>query len=374
MKFVTTAVFALTALSILSVPNFAKDAPRGLSAHDGIAIPGSEQLFAVTITAQDLAAAKIAPGGWWNDDPEFDGIMDPTAEPGSLSLVISAVFGKPDNDPSEVRTAVTPYTNTPASRRAFEHMAATDMKYYGATIAGPLVGERSRYMELKATKDADPSRSLRVQYGRYIARIDATGASAAISTQNLASLGRQVVERLKALDAGKLAIPPLPELARALPAPEMFSVSMGSAVQDRDSFAWVWTKKHGGRLVISPKLRAVLLADPAAGKAVMRRYTVGGAPGNIVEVVVMPFVDAGGAARYFKASFAENLKATPRSDDSQIVLTQPDSDFQAYQAAFRAGRSAVEVTCWAPYGQISPACKAAVQHLANQVRDNLSRR
>ncbi len=374
MKIISAVALAVTALAIFAGSCFAKDAPKGLSARDGISIPGPEQLLAVTITAQDLATAKAAPGGWWNDEPEFDGIMDPAAEPGSLSLVVSAVYGKPDNDPSEMRTAVTPYTDAAASRHAFEHMAAADAKSYGATIPGPQVGEHCRYMELKATKDADPQRSLRIQYGRYIARIDAVSGAAAISTQGLASLGRLVVERLKALDAGKLAVPPLPELAKAFPAPEIFSVTTGSATLDRDSFAWIWTQKVNGRAAASPKLRAILEGDAAAGRAVVRYYTVRGAPGNIVGVVVMPFSDVGGASRYFKETFAEDAKAIPSADDTKIVLSQPDSDFPYYRASFRAGRHAVQVTCGAPYLKTLPACKAAVQRLATQVKDNLSRR
>ena len=69
--------------------------------------PTPEQVAAAGVQASDLEKIKLAPGGWWNDAPEFNGRLYTSLGPPPVEVfVMTHVFGLPDNDPSGVATAL----------------------------------------------------------------------------------------------------------------------------------------------------------------------------------------------------------------------------------------------------------------------------
>jgi hypothetical protein len=329
--------------------------------------PTPEQLFAACLHAADLGT--LQPAGWWDDEPEFNGRFDP--RPGLVFYLVGSVIGQPDNDPANVSTTLSLYTDPAASAAAFAATAATDTTKYGDVVAGPPVGDESRYLR-SAKTGSEANASVRFRRGRYLGRIDFGGAGAAVDNATLARLAQLVIARLNDLDAGKLVAPPLPALAERLPdAGDPLGPILGTAAGT--SVWWSWIRDpETHRMRISPQLREVLHKTVGNGVPVARAYQLGAQPDNKVSVTIMPFINAQAAAQYRQEDAREQQIPVPPDNDQQITPRRLAGDNGAYDdVQFRRGRYVADVACWAPFGQTSPACAAAVRAVAERLAERL---
>jgi hypothetical protein len=337
-------------------------------------VPAPEQLLAATLHADDLANAKIEPGGWWDDAPEFNDRLESDASPGMLALVMGHVVGRPDEAPAELATSLRLYRAAAASADDFAATAALDRQDYGTAVEGPKLGDQSRYLRQAADDQHEGGAALRFQYGRYLARIDVGGKAGSLAPDQLAALGKIVIQRLAAIDAGKLSAPALPDLAKSLPPAESaFAPVLGTATMARQAWSWIWSNRNSS-LVVSPRLAAMLRDETSAGGApVMRRYVIAAAPSNVAEVTLMPFPDGDTAAQYLAEIKREDpRRAAITSDEGDVTISPPIPDVApAYRADLRAGRYVVEVSCFAPFAPTASGCETAVTVLAERAKRGL---
>lgn len=334
-------------------------------------VPSPEQLLTAAIHADDIA--DINPGGWWNDVPEFNGKLEPDTGPDAITFVVAHVFGKPDDGPAEVATALHLYAKAAAAADAFDTSAETDKRDYGEVIDGPKVGDQSRYLHQAADSEHEGGVALRFRFGRYLARIDIGGDASTMAPDRLAALGKIVIDRLGRIDAGKLAAPVMPELAKALPpADSAFKPVMGTAAVSSAVWAWIWSTQTSA-LVVSSRLRAMLKDGVRDAAPVLRRYGLAANPSDVAEIIVMPFRNVNAAARYLAETKREDARrAAIANDESDIVVAPPIPDVSpAYRADLHVGRYIAEVTCFAPFAPTSSACETAVKDLAERVKKTL---
>lgn len=326
------------------------------------ASPTPEQLLAAALHARDLRG--LSPGGWWDDQPEFDARLDPTLGKSLKFYVVDHVFGKPDSDPSDVDTAVDLYSSAAGAAADFASLAHSDRKNFGALVSGPSLGNRSRYLQSAAKHGADAASTVRFQSGRYLVRITVSGKPAPMHAPALASLAAVVAGRLSRLDAGTLAAPALPKIAQSLPAAgAAFGAILGTTATNGNW--WVWTM-HGSQYVISPALPALVRSvQPGA----YRRYTLAAHPDNVVDVTVMPFSSDAAAMRYFAQSRKESGEAKIR--DTALVVMPPRGANMGYSTELRRGRYGISVACSSPFGSVSSSCARAVRTMAQEVMKNL---
>lgn len=328
--------------------------------------PRPEQLLAAAIHASDLA--QVNPGGWWDDVPEFNDRLEPDAN--AETLVIAHVFGRPDDGPAEVATSLRVYAKSAAAADQFGAALAADKQDYGEIVDGPKVGEQSRYLHQAADSQHEGGIALRFQFGRYLVRIDVGGDASTMAPDDLAALGKLVLDRLSQIDAGKLAAPALPDLAKALPpADDAFTPAIGTATFAPQAWAWIWSSQNSA-LVVSARLRGLLTQTVKDERPVMRRYGVAAIPNNIAEVAVMPFRTADAAGRYLTEAKREDpRRAAITNNEGDIDISPPIPDVSpAYRADIRVGRYVAEVTCFAPFAPTSSACDAAVKALAERAK------
>jgi hypothetical protein len=335
--------------------------------------PTPEQLLAATLHAADLSGLG---GGWWDDAPEFNDRLEPDAGADMRSFVIAHVYGKPDEWPAEVATGIHLYAQAAAALDAFGTSAATDLQDFDSTFDGPRVGEQSRYLRQTADSGHEGGVALRFRYSRYLVRIEIGGDPSSLAPTRLAKLGTIVVERLSALDAGKLAAPALPPLAQTLPAADAtFTPVLGTADLSPQSWAWVWANQ-AGRLVISWHLTGILRDNVKNEAPVLRRYGLANSRGSIAEVTVMPFRTDGAAQAYLsEAKREDSRRAGLTEQEGEIVVSPPIPDVApAYRGDIRVGRYVAEVTCYAPFAPTAAACGSAVAQLAERVKKSLPAR
>jgi hypothetical protein len=335
-------------------------------------VPSPEQLLAATLHAEDLTQAKIAPGGWWDDAPEFNDRLEPDAPPQLLDSVIGHVVGAPDEAPAELAASLRLYRAAAASADDFAASAATDRQDYGATMTGPKVGDQTRYLRQPADDQHEGAVALRFQYGRYLARIDLGGKAAGLSPDQLAALGKIVIGRLAAIDAGKLAAPALPDLAKSLPpADAAFGPVLGTATLAPQAWSWIWSNRNSS-LAISSRL-AAMLRDEGAGAPVMRRYVVTAAPANVAELTAMPFPNGDAAQQYLAEIKREDPRRAGGSDqEGEVAVLPPIPDVApAYRADLQVGRYIVEIACFAPFAPTAGACEPAAKRLAERAKQSL---
>jgi hypothetical protein len=333
--------------------------------------PGPEQLLAAGVSAQDLRDAGMSPQGWWDESPEFDGRLEPGVSPELITFIVRATAGPPDSDPSLVETAVALFPRPEASAADFARRAATDREY-GDFENGPKVGNESRYMRRAAGKDPRANASVRVRYGRYLFRIDASGRAAGVNPPILASLAQRVVERLQKLDEGKLAPAPLPKISERLPSADSeFGPVMGTAPLGREAWGWVWSSRNA-HYAISPRL-STLARDAAGETGVMRRYALPQHPDEVVEVTIMPFRNAETATAFARASHEEDpVRGAVQSLDGQWTVAPPiPSAVWAYQIASRSGRYVFQIICGSPYGATGPECEQVARDMADRAASRL---
>lgn len=331
------------------------------------AAPSTEQLLAAAVHAHDVQRLLRSPGGWWDDQPEFNDRLDPALGKTLVFYVVSHVFGRPDSNPSDVDTAVDLYSSASAAAAEFASLIGSDRQGFGALVTGPAVGNRSRYLQRAAGHGNDVGSTVRFQVGRYLVRVTVAGKAAPVSTAVLAGIARAVAARLLQLDAGKLPSPPLPKIAQRLPeADATFGPILGSAVATSDW--WVW-RMRGSEYVVSPKLRALVRAGMGDQLGVFRVYRFAAHPDNVVTVTLMPFLNAAFASRYAAESLRESGGAS--ATDTKVVVTPPHGADMGYTTNFRDGRYGVAVTCWSPFGKTTPACAGAVRAMAQHVSSKL---
>ena len=327
-----------------------------------------EQLLAAALHAADLA--KVNPGGWWDDAPEFNGKLEPDSDADNVTFVIAHVFGKPDTAPAEIATSLHLYTKAAAAADEFAATADADKKDYGETVDGPKTGDQSRYLRQAADSEHEGGVALRFQFGRYLARIDVGGDAAAMTPDQLAALGKIVIDRLTQIDAGKLAAPALPDLAASLPpADAEFKPVLGTATLSSQAWSWVWSSQASS-LIVSGRLRA-LLKDSVRGETpVLRRYGIAGNATNIAEVTLMPFKSGEAAGRYLADAKREDARrAAIANDEGDVTVSPPIPDVApAYRGDLRVGRYVAEVTCFAPFAPTAATCEKAVRDLAGRVK------
>ncbi len=341
--------------------------PAISNTHAATATPTAEQLLAAAVRARDVQSLLPSPGGWWNDQPEFNDRLNPAMGKTLVGYVISHVFGKPDSDPSNVDTAVDLYSNAPAATTEFASLLSSDRQSFGALVTGPAVGNRSRYLQHAAAHGNDAASTVRFQLSRYLVRITVAGKAAPVSTAVLVRLARTVTERLVWLDAGKLPNPPLPKIALKLPAADAaFGPILGSAGA---TSAWLVWRMQGSGYAVSRKLRALAQAGMGNQLGVFRVYGFASHPDNVVTVTLMPFANAASVSRYL----AENRRESgwPAATDTKVIVNAPHGPDAGYSADFRDGRYEVSVTCWSPFQKTTPACAGAVRAMAQRVSSRL---
>jgi hypothetical protein len=330
-----------------------------------------EQLLAATVHADDLA--KVGPGGWWDDAPEFNDRLEPDSGADAVTFIMAHVFGKPDDAPAEVATSLHLYAKAAAAADAFDASAGVDKQDFGNTVDGPKIGDQSRYLHQAADSEHEGGVALRFRFGRYLARIDVGGDASAMPADQLAALGKLVVDRLTQLDAGKLAAAALPDLANALPpADASFKPVLGTATIGVQSWGWIWSNQTS-QLVVSGRLRALLHDSVRNEQPVLRRYGLAANPNDVAEVTLMPFRSAETAGRYLAEAKREDpRRAAIANTEGDIVVSPPIPDVApAYRADLRVGRYVAELTCFAPFAPTSSACEAAVKDLAERVKKSL---
>jgi hypothetical protein len=333
--------------------------------------PSPEQLLAATVHAGDLA--EINPGGWWDDAPEFNGGLEPDSGADLLTAVMSHVFGKPDTAPAEIATNLRLYDKAAAGADEFAASLDADKRDFGELVEGPKVGDESRYLHQAADSEHEGGAALRFRFGRYLARIDVAGDASAIAADRLAALGKIVIERLTQLDAGKLAAPDLPELAKSLPpADDAFKPVLGTATLSSQAWGWVWSSQASA-LVVSGRLRALLRESVHGEQPVVRRYGLAANSSEVAEVTLMPFRSGDAAIRYLAEAKREDARrAAIANSDGDVTVSPPIPDVApAYRADLRVGRYVAEVTCFAPFAPTATVCETAVKDLAERAKKML---
>jgi hypothetical protein len=333
--------------------------------------PSPEQLLAATLRAADLTSDQ--PGGWWDDAPEFNDRLEPDSGADAVTAVTAHVFGKPDTAPAEVATSLHLYAEAAAAANGFDATAGTDKADFGAVADGPKIGDQSRYLRQAADGEHGGGAALRFQFGRYLARIDVGGDASTIAADRLAALGKIVVGRLSALDAGTLDAPALPELAAALPpADTAFTPVLGTAALSSETWSWIWSNQRSS-LVVSGRLRAVLRDGVDGETAVMRRYGLAANSSHVAEVTLMPFKSGDAAGRYLVEIKREDARRDAiANDEGDVTVISPIPDVSpAYRADLRVGRYVAEVVCLAPFAPTSSACETTVRDLAERVKKSL---
>ncbi len=333
--------------------------------------PAPEQLLASTIHADDLA--NISPGGWWNDLAEFNDRLDPGGGASEVTSVTAHVFGKPDDAPAEVATSLQLYTKAAAAADAFDATAADDTRDDGPVVDGPKLGDQSRYLYQAADSGHEGSTALRFRSGNYVARIEVGGTASTMTRDQLAALGRVVLGRLHELDAGKLAVPALPELAHDLPPAEgEFDRVLGTATLSSEALSWIWSKQASA-LVVSNRLRRLLTEGAGNEQPVLRRYGLAASPADVADIVVMPFRAAQAASRFLGEIRREDARrAAIAAEAGGVEVTPPIPDVApAYRADVRVGRYVAEVTCVAPFAPTAGVCASAVKDLAARAKKSL---
>ena len=335
--------------------------------------PTPEQVAAAGVQASDLEKIKLAPGGWWNDAPEFNGRLYTSLGPPPVEVfVMTHVFGLPDNDPSGVATALSLYGDASATKAKFDQSAGLDKQNFGNLVDGPSVGDQSRYMRRAGDSNNSALAAVRFRYGKYLVRIDTAGKAAELSTQTLAGLAKVVIGRLDSLEAGELSPPSLPQVAKRLPlADESAGPIMGTAGLVSDSQAWV--HKSDGSLVISPKLRT--LVDKGIKEGVTRRYVVTAQPDNVLDLSIVEFRNDRTAQQYSVADRKEDQ--TPWTEKPTLVKSAGPNQNSYYLTQFIIGRWGVAIVCDNPYkprpdSAPASACVNASQHMEERVKQNLA--
>jgi hypothetical protein len=341
-----------------------------LSDARGATPPSSDQLLAAAIHAADARQAKAAPGGWWDDAPEFNAKIDPDSPSDRLDFVVSHIAGRPDGNPAQLACEIALFPTPAASAARFTASLGDDAQAFGGAIAGPKIGDQSRYRHESAGLDHGAGAALRFQFGRYLVRIDAIGGAANIAPDALAALARIVIQRLTDLDAGRLAAPALPGWATAMlpPADGEFPAVLGTALIAREAGAWIWSSQ-ASNLVISRRL-AALLGRGGKEPVAFRRYGLAGQPDHAVEALLIPFAGAGAARGYLAALAREDSRyagPTIQAGDLTIYAPIPDVD-PAYRVVIALGRFAAMIRCYAPFAPTTSACRDAVGDLAAKFR------
>jgi hypothetical protein len=346
----------------------------GAARADEAATP--EQLLAAELHAEDVTKARLDPGGWWDDNPEFNGRLEPGASPDLRLQIVNHVFGNPEQTPSEVATVLKLYAAPDPGAAAFAASESSDRADYGDPIDGPKLGDQSRYHRIAGDHDRMPIVALRFHYKRYLALVSVGGGAAALTAEALAALAQVVIGRLDALDRNALSPPALPPLAETLPqADDRFGPMMGTAAVGAESWAWVWSEKDLS-LEESAKLRRLLVNRAAQAAPVVRAYALAGSPGNQITVAVLPFANEGAAIEYLSAVKKEDSRRDAAViDGDEIRVAAPIADVApAYRADFRAGKALVEIACFAPFAITSRNCAQAVRDMAERVRKGLEAR
>jgi hypothetical protein len=327
--------------------------------------PTTDQLYTAMLTLADIRAAKVT-GDWSANGPVFS-VMDRSQdEPGYLSAVTHEFTGWPRKGTFSIYASLNLFAGAEDADKAFVSRLGEDIKYSGPVIPGPSVGDESRY-HAKSVKNNEPGgTALRVRSGRYLVLIESGGSGKTLSVETLSMLGKQMIERLALLDAGKLQTAPLPRLSRALPTAADISMPiLGTGALERQSWAWV---AKNGNMTQSRKLRGMLIHGDGE-KGVTRTFKFPDAPEHFVDASIMAFPNEELATMYLKAT---TLGFRNMKDGTAILFPSPKTIESRYILNFQQGRNVGEVSCYTfSDNKVVPACEVAVKNVAEKVRANL---
>ncbi len=332
-----------------------------------------------TIAPEDLwnAVAGLAPGSqfgapagrWWPRLPEFD--VPPYRGEGlplpGQRFTVTQSYADIDAPGAGLELALTLFTDPTAASEAFAALA--DISDVGGVPGvAPAVGEEARAFTRTLSDNGVPvdEATIRFRVGPVVARVSWFAVSGLEpedpAPEAINGLAATVADRLGALFAGGLGGSALaPELAALLP-PAVPGIGPVLAQVAIPPEAWATMDTTN-----DPETITSLLRNGGVRQLAFQRLALAADADQVVEVILFPFADAS-SSWSFLTGYLIAIAADPTSrldpgatGDASGFAFHDDN----YELQFVAGPYLADVSCLAPFGEVSPVCEDAVRQLGS---------
>lgn len=364
--YVRKALLVMLAVSLSGV--------MGLGPGVAVAVPdeGSVTARPVTeITPEDLLAATLRPADvqqlfsrperWWPEFPEFIVGIGAAADgpmPGERFFVGQNYQQVDDPDETMVRSTLILFEDEATAAAGFAMLRTTE-DADGSTVPGPAVGDQFRYFT-RSTEEFPAETTLRFRTGPVVGRVTQYSQADFAAPDAVARYAGAVIARIGPLLDGALMATPLPAaMAGWLPPSGASTVGpeIGSAVAPAES--WALIDSADDPMSVRERLHRY-----GATELGYRRYRLSADPNQVVDLTLFPFRNSQSAAawvREFVDTDDGSVRLDPgRTGELSVYAVYEDS----YEIQFAKGRLAADVSCSAPFGEVSAACEPAVRQMA----------
>jgi hypothetical protein len=329
--------------------------------------------LAATLSSDDIRELLPQPEAWWPAFPEYNIGFDPApTEIAGERFWVAQNYQRVDESANElVQTTLILFDSESAAEEGLVAIAnANDQD--STTVAGPAVGDESRYFTRETADDTDPAApptletTLRFRIGPVVGRVGVFSDQGYAEPETIASYVERIEGKVHAFLAGRLEGELLPEwMSELMPSPaaaEKAAVGpvFGSAVRPPDS--WALIDSTGDPVAVRERLQAL-----GATELGLRRYGLEADPDLVVEVVLFQMTDEEAAASWAQDFLAQVTTETAlNAGETGTVSGFTSYDGSFYELQFAKGRFIGDVACFAPFGETSQACEEPVRTLAEQ--------
>lgn len=335
--------------------------PAGAPAWGGTA-PTADDLYAV-LHPSALQPSFTDPIRWWPAFPQFNvGVGD--RAPGLRFYVVQPFERVGDRQPGRAEFTLLLYDSPAAAAADFRGRLAEQNDAGGVPTAGPALGERVRYFRRQSSQfpKLPYEATVRVQARQFVLRVTALSPAAYETPQALARQAGVVLERALALTSGQLRASAVPKRIADLMPPTAAAARvgpvLGTAVVPIE--AWAVADTSG-----NPPATRVRLRQGGVNELGFRRYGLAAERNQVVETTLFAFASSSSASAWVQTFVREASREgtlVPGAVGSEAAFTAYGGSF--YELQFAAGRFVGDVSCFAPFGDTSPACVQAVRSLA----------
>jgi len=337
-------------------------APTAGAPASGGTVPTADDLFAV-LHPSALQSSFADPTRWWPAFPQFNvGVGD--RAPGLRFYVVQPFERVGSRQPGRAEFTLLLYESPAAAAADFRGRLAVQNDAGGVPTSGPALGERSRYFRRQSSQfpKLPYEATVRVQARQFVLRATAYSPAAYETPLVLARQAGVILERVFALTSGQLRAAAIPKsIADLLPpaaAAARVGPVLGTAVLPIE--AWAVADTSGNPLAARARIR-----QGGVGELGFRRYALAVDRSQVVETTLFPFASPAAAAAWVQTFIREASREgalEPGAVGSDAAFTAYGGSF--YELQFAAGRFVGDVSCFAPFGDTSPACQQAVRSLA----------
>lgn len=336
----------------------------------------SEDLLAATLKPSDIKRLFPNPEHWWPAFPQFNtGLLEP--QPGERLFVIQNYRLVDQTLNGEIENAMILFDDEKSAAAAFNSLVDADAAKV-KVLSGPQIGDESRYFNRVEEGEQLPcSGTVRFRVGSITGRFTMKNQCEAAKPEDLARYAKPILEKARALLNGSLRAAPIASKI-ACRMPRAFSPvdrNLGTAIISPDSWTLDDTAKN------PPAVRDRLM-KLGAGDLGFSRFTLGGEPSQVLDVVLFSFPNEESASEWVKGFMDEKetgklLPAGKTGNVSKFVnhpVPAEEAGFGIlYELQFARGRYAGDVACFAPYGKTSTACEDAVRRFAESWYEELGK-